>query len=398
MEETSGFLRLIAAVRHRTAEASSGQTSTHRLISKSIQKGDLKMKTALRVFSLLALLALVSSTITISANAQKASAEKIKGQRNVAILIFKDVQIIDYTGPYEVFVNASSNNYDRFNIYTVSETADPLTTIGGMTVTPKYSFGNYPPPNIIVIPGGWGVYAQRKNPKVIEWIQQNARRAEVVLSVCNGAFLLSKAGLLDGLAATTTSGAVDELKKEVPSLKPVYDQRFVDTGKIVTSAGLTAGIDAALQVVEKTIGKGWAQKIAIDMEYHWQPESKYSRALFADTNVPPTWWLFPDLQCDPFTYEGGEDHWENKSIVQTSLSPAQLLERVQNRITGNKNLSWVKKGESASPTRSIWDFNDRKGRPWKGLIIVESIAGETGKLMLTIKIARPDSPAAKSLK
>lgn len=180
-----------------------------------------------------------------------------KIQKNVAILIFNDVQIIDYAGPHEVFGNASENDFDRFKIFTVAQTRDTIKTIYGMDVMPNYGFGQHPRPDIIIIPGGWGVYAERRKPEVIQWIQSQAKEAQIVFSVCNGAFFLSKAGLLDGLSATTTAGSIDRLKQEVPSLTPVYDKRYVDNGKIVTAGGLSSGIDASIYVVGKVLGEAW---------------------------------------------------------------------------------------------------------------------------------------------
>ena len=155
--------------------------------------------------------------------------------RNLAILIFDGVQIIDYTGPYETFGHAYSNDGPVFNIYTVSEKADAITTAMGMTVTPKYSFENAPQPSVLLVPGG-GVNEQVANPKVIKWIQDKAKDAEIVMSVCNGAFILAKAGLLDGLEATTTSGLIPSLREAAPKTKVVDDRRYVDNGKIITTA------------------------------------------------------------------------------------------------------------------------------------------------------------------
>ena len=165
--------------------------------------------------------------------------------RNLAILIFDGVQIIDYTGPYETFGHAYSNDGPAFNIYTVSEKTNSITTAMGMSVNPKYSFENAPKPDVLLVPGG-DVNGQLENAVVIKWIKDRAKDAEIVLSVCNGAFILAKAGLLDGLEATTTSGLIASLRQTAPNVRVVDDRRFVDNGKIITAAGLSSGIDGSL--------------------------------------------------------------------------------------------------------------------------------------------------------
>ena len=322
-----------------------------------------------------------------------AQAQATTRQRNVAIFLFDEVQIIDYTGPYEVFNNAESDGFSRFKVYTVGEKGDAIRTIGGMTVIPTFSFANNPPPDVLVIPGGYGVYAQRKNASAIAWIKQNAKHAEVIFSVCNGAFLLSKAGLLDGLAATTTSGSVDRLKEEVPTLQPVYDRRFVDSGKVITSAGLSAGIDGALHVVEKLLGKGWAQHIALDMEYNWQPDSKYAPGLFAP-HGPPAWWLAPGGHADPVVFEGGTDNWESKYLVMTNSSAVELFEAINQKVLANKKIGYTRRvdNQSTDPISSRWVFSDKRGQVWTCVISVEPGAIGTGTLLLTVKTARGDRP------
>ena len=212
--------------------------------------------------------------------AQKAApqpAARKAAARNLAIFIFDGVQIIDYTGPFEVLGHAWDDEQPMFNIYTVAAKADPVTTNMGMTVIPKYTFDNMPKADVLVLPGG-GVRRSMEDPKVIKWVQDTSAGAEYVMSVCNGAFFLGRAGLLDGLTATTFHGLIDELKTIAPKAKVVNDQRFVDNGKIITTAGLSSGIDGALHLVEKLAGYGKAQEIALGLEYNWQPELNYARA------------------------------------------------------------------------------------------------------------------------
>src|SRR5207244_3534670 len=157
---------------------------------------------------------------------------------------------------------------------------------------------------------------QLDNPKVLAWIRAKAADAKVVLSVCNGAFLLAKAGLLDGLQATTFAPLIDELRAAAPQTKVVSDKRYVDNGKIVTSAGLSSGLDGALHVVEKLLGRGRAQLVATGLEYDWDPESRYVRAALADKYLRAAYRVLEDLpDAQPLRHEGGRDQWQDEWTV-----------------------------------------------------------------------------------
>jgi putative intracellular protease/amidase len=317
---------------------------------------------------------------------------------NVAILIFKGVQIIDYTGPYEVFGGA------RFNVYTVAEKSEPITTAMGMTVTPKYNFSDSPKPDIIVLPGGGGylpghggVGDQLENPAVVKWIQDNAREAKFVLTVCNGAFFAAKAGLLDGLEATTYYGMIDALKSVAPKTKVVSDKRYVDNGKIITTAGLSSGIDGSLYLVSKMFGKGTAQAVALNMEYNWDPESKYARAALADKYMR---FAYDGIEADSLSREGGTDNWENKWLVKSEATAAEIMKIINDTLAANKTyhpttIKWVKQ-ESTRPddaTRSLWKFTDESGKSWLGLASLQPVAGQKNKFTMSVKIARSDIAA-----
>jgi putative intracellular protease/amidase len=347
------------------------------------------------------LLALVAAFGSVSSLRSQTSTGKPK--LNVAILIFDGVQIIDYTGPYEVL-----GSWGRRNVYTVAEKQDAITTNMGMRVIPNYTFDNQPRPDIIVIPGGGssapgpqarGVGSQLENQKVINWIQDNAKQARYVMSVCNGAFLLSKAGLLDGLEATTTAGLIERLKSVSPKTKVVFDKRFVDNGKIITTGGLSSGIDGAIHLVEKLDGKGWAQAVAYGIEYNWQPDSGFARAALADMKLPQTIYdvIYPG--AEPVSFAGGVDSWEEKWSVSSSSTPAELLQRISEKwATDNK---WtkavaVKANDAAASTMSQWKFVDEKGQAWDGAASVQPVEGN--RLVLTLKITRGVSNARAQLK
>jgi putative intracellular protease/amidase len=331
---------------------------------------------------------------------KKSESALAKAPRNLAILIFDGVQIIDYTGPYETFGHAYTNDGPAFNIYTVSEKATPITTAMGMTVTPKYSFENAPWANVLLIPGG-DVEKQVASPAVIAWLHLQSKDAEVVMSVCNGAFILAKAGLLDGLEATTTAGLIPMLRQVAPKTKVVDDRRFVDNGKIITTAGLSSGIDGSLHVIERFLGRGTAQMAALGMEYNWDPESKFVRAALADKYVRFNY----DVKVReggwrPLGREGNSDHWENTWVVIPETSATELMESVNNSIATSKTYGppaakWtrVEASENKNALQSLWQFIDEKGGAWKGVVLVEPVAGEQNRFTLRVRIARNNSSA-----
>ena len=200
-------------------------------------------------------------------------------QRNVAILIFDDAEVLDFCGPFEVFsVTGKRDDSNPFNVYLVAEKT-PVLARGGFSINPHYTLDNCPPPDILVVPGGGGYKAdgtplgtrrEMHNEKLIAWIAGLFPQNELVLSVCTGAFLIAKAGLADGLAATTHHKVFDVLREMAPHTDVREDERIVDNGKIVFSGGISAGIDASFHVVARLLGKEVARETASYMEYDWR--------------------------------------------------------------------------------------------------------------------------------
>jgi len=335
-------------------------------------------------------LILFGSLLASSVQTQAQETAKAKPKQNVAILIFDGVQIIDYTGPYEVL-----GGWGKRHVYTVAEKADPITTNMGMRVVPNYTFENQPKPDIIIVPGG-GVNKHLENQKVIGWIQESAKEARYVMSVCNGAFFLAKAGLLDGLEATTTAGLIDELKKIAPKTRVVRDKRYVDNGKIITAGGLSSGIDGALHLVEKVDGKGWAQAVAYGIEYDWRPEAGYARAAHADQKLPQKIYdaFYPG--AEPLSFVGGVESWEEKWEVPSSSASALLGSIGEKWATDARwSKSDVVNASSAAPT-SVWKLTDEKGQVWEASATVQPAANN--RLILTLKVARAASGTRAQLK
>jgi transcriptional regulator GlxA family with amidase domain len=191
--------------------------------------------------------------------------------RNVAILLFDEVEVLDFAGPFEVFsVTGKRESATPFNVVTVAERAGVIRARNGLAVTPHHSFADSPTPDVLVIPGGFGTRREMHNERVIDWIRTRAASAEVILSVCTGALLLARAGLLAGLEVTTHHDRLELLAETAPSAIVRADQRFIDNGRVITSAGISAGIDAALHVVARLLGEAQARETASYMEYDWR--------------------------------------------------------------------------------------------------------------------------------
>ena len=185
-----------------------------------------------------------------------------------AIVIFDEVEVLDFAGPFEVFsVTGRRRKLEPFDVYTVAERATPVLARNGLSVNPKYSFADAPVPDILVLPGGYGTRREMKNPLMLEWVARTAPRCELVLSVCTGALVLGAAGLLDGREATTHFMAFDELRAVAPAATIREGVRMVDNGNLILSAGVSAGIDMSLHVVAKLLGADVARETARYMEY-----------------------------------------------------------------------------------------------------------------------------------
>jgi len=194
--------------------------------------------------------------------------------RIVLIMLFDDVDTLDFSGPLEVFsiTGQRATGPVPFSVTTVAERQlPPVTTRSGLRITPYHTYANAPQADILVVPGGLGARHERNNPVTLQFIQRQARGAELVISVCTGALLLGAAGLLKGMRATTHHRAFDELAAVEPECEIVRGARFVDNGQIITAAGITAGIDTALYVVQRLIGQETALETARHMEYRWEP-------------------------------------------------------------------------------------------------------------------------------
>ncbi len=188
-----------------------------------------------------------------------------EGSIPVAFLLSDNAVVIDFAGPWEVFSNVSVPGRAAgpvFQLYTVAATAAPITASGGMTIVPNYTFANAPAPKVIVIPA-----QDAHDEAVLAWVRGAARSADLTMSVCTGAFLLAKTGLLAGKPATTHHGSYNEFAMEFPNVSLKRGARFVDAGNLASAGGLSSGIDLTLHVVERYFGRAVAHNAANMLEY-----------------------------------------------------------------------------------------------------------------------------------
>lgn len=196
--------------------------------------------------------------------------------KSIAILLFDHVEVLDFAGPFEVFSIAGQRNVgEPFRVFTVAEKKS-IAAKNNLIVQPTYLLDGCPPCDIFLVPGGGGYHPDGKpfgtryemdNSMLLTWIKTRAEKAELVLSVCSGALILAKAGLLENKEATTHFMAVDLLKSIAPATKVSPEKRWVDNGQVVLSAGVSAGIDMALYIVEKLQGKAVSKEAAQYMQY-----------------------------------------------------------------------------------------------------------------------------------
>lgn len=187
---------------------------------------------------------------------------------NVGILLFDEVEVLDFAGPYEAFALTTDQHNQRiFNVFTVAE-KEEISARNGLIVKSKFRLEDAPPIDILVIPGGYGAETvELYNTTLLNWIKQRHQTTKITLSVCTGAFILAETGLLDELAATTHWMDLQRLEDDYPKIQVIQNVRYVDQGQIMTSAGISSGIHASLYVIAKLTQREIALVTAKRMEF-----------------------------------------------------------------------------------------------------------------------------------
>jgi len=289
--------------------------------------------------------------ITLVEATSAAATPHADGRTNVAILIFDGVEIIDSMGPYEVFGAAG------FHVYTVGATRQAVRSAMGQSLVPAFTFADAPAPDVLVVPGG-GVYGAQHDAATLEFVRNTTAKTTITMSVCNGAFILAQAGLLDGLGATTTAGNLARLRTQFPKIDVVDDQRYVDNGHIITTGGLSAGIDGALHVIDREFGRPRAEQIARGIEYRWDPTSKWTRSVLADMRMPDV--KLPEQASWEMQMSNGDtEHWEMHGRLTVSMTQEEALDFASKQVAVN---GW--KLQESSAGKRTWIRKDREGQAW----------------------------------
>jgi transcriptional regulator GlxA family with amidase domain len=201
--------------------------------------------------------------------------------KTIGIYLFDNVEVLDFAGSFEVFSTAQRLHAEPttklFNVITVAERQQEVIARGGLQIIPMYGIENHPQPDVLIIPGGV-VEAEMTKENIIAWLRSSADTAEIVASVCTGAFLLGKAGLLTNKRATTHWEDIADLRELFPDVTVIENTPWVDEGEVVTSAGISAGIDMSLHLVERLAGRDHALKTARQMEYNWMTARQDKRS------------------------------------------------------------------------------------------------------------------------
>lgn len=191
--------------------------------------------------------------------------------RTLGIFLYEKFELLDVAGPAEVFGNLKG----KLRLVTIADKAGPIRSTQGVVMKADYGLDDAPPLDFLLVPGGVGTISQISNKRLLTWLAERAPKAEITMSVCSGSAILAKAGLLDGRRATTNKQLYRRITPLGPKVNWVKEARWVDEGAIVTSSGVSAGIDMSLHVVERLYGKSVAQAIADGTEYEWHSDATW---------------------------------------------------------------------------------------------------------------------------
>jgi len=192
-----------------------------------------------------------------------------KKTRTLGILLYPRFELLDVYGPAEVFGNLPG----KLKVIMVAEKAGPVASTQGPQGMADFGLEDCPPLDLILVPGGFGTMAELKNQKLLDWLRSRSEQAELTMSVCSGSSLLAGAGLLDGRRATSNKQYFSFATTRAPKVQWVKEARWVDDGNIVTSSGVSAGIDMSLHVVGRLFGTETAERIANATEYQWHRDA-----------------------------------------------------------------------------------------------------------------------------
>lgn len=196
---------------------------------------------------------------------------------NIGIYIYDNAEVLDFSGPFEVFSTAKRLSDADWNVFLIAETPSLVNARGGFPVSPHYAIDDHPEIDVLIVVGGDHTGEVNK-VRVTDWVAQVATSCRRVVSVCTGAFILAEAGLLTGRTVTTHWEDIPDLKRAYPDLNVVDNRRWVSDGKLITSAGISAGIDMSLYLVCEFASRELADRTAKQMDYRWQQMPDWDRS------------------------------------------------------------------------------------------------------------------------
>lgn len=293
----------------------------------------------------------------------------------IAVLVYDGVQDIDYSGPMEVFGQSGAT------IFTVASSTDSVHSAWGLKMTPDFDLEHAPQADIVIVPGG-DVGKIMGRPEALAWLRARALDSRAMLSVCTGAFILGQAGLLDGQTATTIAGATGQLADMFAKTKVVNDRRYVDNGKIVTTGGLSAGIDGALHLVERELGGLRAEDVARGLEYEWHAGGKFAFGQLAAYRIPDVSEFVPKgALWERLIDHGDTSKWDVGGRIELSAGAADFLDTSALKM---HTAGWLDMPGAGKLKRSFTKTRD--GKTWRVVIGLQSSDEPTMfKLAINIK-------------
>ncbi|WP_353780049.1 DJ-1/PfpI family protein [Winogradskyella sp. 3972H.M.0a.05] len=260
-------------------------------------------------------------------------------RRTAAILLFDYADIMDVTGPMSVFEHAG------FNVVTVAKDENPKRIGMYTSLTPDYTFSNLPTVDVIMVPGG-GPAEANQDMDIVNWLKAKDETTDTMFSVCSGAFYLALAGILDGKEATTFASLIPILKEQFPKVEVLNNVKYTNNGHVITSSGLSSGIDASFEVVAKYYGVGRAQDIANRMEYPWKRRNDYARTQLADNYIVGLNNLIRRF-ATKYTYsEGDMNEWEYRFILWSEVDSKDFMNLIKTEIEKLDGFIKGKKGQA----------------------------------------------------
>jgi putative intracellular protease/amidase len=249
------------------------------------------------------------------------------------------------------------------SVIPLTKACKQVAAVQGLKVQVDHSFASSPAANIVVVPGGH-IHDAEKDAATLDWIRKQAGPADHVLSVCTGSFILGSTGLLDGKPATTFHRSFEGMQKQFPKVHVVTDQRWVDSGELVTSAGLASGIDAALHVVAEVRGLAVARSVAMNLEYDWKPEHGFVRGKMADRylRLPAKLRMPEGTRLSSVISMGDTRTWDMEYSVETRLTPEEFFAFVADHARKDPALAV---DDSVGPRQVAWEYPGDSGGRWR---------------------------------